>query len=83
MADEVFRYLNSQPLYLTYPIPPLKSDPMVVKILEANSRSRMIAQPQSMSVLTHHPTPVMGMCVLLESQPQSLIFEAKRSIGLD
>jgi hypothetical protein len=63
---------------LAYPILPLESDLTNVKILEADLRSRMMAEPQSASVLTRHPNSAMGRCALLESQPQSLIFESIR-----
>jgi hypothetical protein len=43
----------------------------------------MIVEPQSASVLTRHPNSTMGICVLLEIQPQSLIFEAIRLDGPD
>jgi hypothetical protein len=56
---------------------------MVVKILEADPRSRMIVEPQLASDLTHHPNSTIGSCALLVSQPQSLIFEAIRSDGPD
>jgi hypothetical protein len=57
------------------PILPLESDLMIVKILEEDPRSRIIAEPKFVSVLTRHPNSAMGICALLESQPQSLIFK--------
>jgi hypothetical protein len=60
---------------MAYHVLPLESDPMILRILEDDPRSRMIAEPKSVSVLTRHPNFAMGRCALLESQPQSFIFE--------
>jgi hypothetical protein len=54
-----------------------------MKTLKANQRSTMIAEPQLANDLTHHPNSVIGSCVLLVSQPKSLIFKAIRSDGPD
>jgi hypothetical protein len=40
----------------TYPVLPLISDPMVMKTLKADPRSRMIAEPQIVSDLIRHPS---------------------------
>jgi hypothetical protein len=68
---------------LAYLVLPLKSDPMVMKTLEGDQRSRMVEGPQLASDLTHHLKYTILSCVLLVSQPQSSIFEAIRSNGPD
>jgi hypothetical protein len=56
-VDHVLRSM-AQYIYgtslLSYPVLPLKSYPMVVKTLEADQQSRMVAEPQLVSDLTRH-----------------------------
>jgi hypothetical protein len=54
-----------------------------MKRLKVDQRSTMIVEPQLASELTHHPKSTIGSCVLLVSQPQSLIFKAIRLDGPD
>jgi hypothetical protein len=76
-------WINKLSSLSSYPVLPLKCDPTVMKTLQADPRSRMIVELQLASDLTRHPNSAIGSCVLLVSQPQSLIFEGIRSDGPD